>query len=199
MVRLPIGFSDSFAISSSLALLASVTGFWLSGATAPWSGCACAGAETARQAATRVASLSFRLSAIAFTLAGHLRSCCARSMLRAYFRCACRHRESDSVLKLDLDVAFAHRRLQRCMVLLGLIGIAERKPAHRLVEFVPLAEIAADCPGIAGLRMRPRQNPAARLGVDRQHLGVIGLDQRRELHVAQLAQIEMLALRPGDP
>ena len=56
-----------------------------------------------------------------------------------------------SVLKFHVDDACADRRLQRGVVLLGLIGIREREPAHRLVEIIPLAKIAADHPGIAGL------------------------------------------------
>jgi len=70
-----------------------------------------------------------------------------------------------SLLKLHVDDACAYRRLQRGMVLLGLVGICERNLAHRLVEIISLAEIAADHPGIACLCMGPRQDPAARLAV----------------------------------
>jgi hypothetical protein len=44
------------------------------------------------------------------------------------------------------------------MVLLGLVGIGERKLAHRVVELAAIAEIAADHPGIAGLGVGARQS-----------------------------------------
>ena len=47
--------------------------------------------------------------------------------------------------------------------------------------------------------MRTRQSPTAELSVDREHLGVISLDQRGELHVTQLADIEMAALGTEHP
>jgi hypothetical protein len=62
----------------------------------------------------------------------------------------------------------AHRSRRRCVVPLCLIGVAKGKLAHRLVEFVLAAEIAADRPGIAGFRVGSRQNPAAGLAVDRR-------------------------------
>src|SRR5262249_53799221 len=77
-----------------------------------------------------------------------------------------------SVLQLYPDGARANRGLQRGMVPLGLIRIGERERTHRLVEVVRLAEIAADLPGSAGLGMRTRADPAADLGVDREHPGV---------------------------
>ena len=80
------------------------------------------------------------------------------------------------------DDLLAVAALHRCMA--AQLG-------HRLVEIISVSEIAADHPGISSLCMGPRQDPAARLAVNRQHLGVIGLHQRAELHVAQLAHIEL--------
>lgn len=48
------------------------------------------------------------------------------------------------MLKLHVDDACAYRRLQRGVVLLGLIGVGECPFAHCLVEIISLAEIAAD-------------------------------------------------------
>src|SRR6516165_1269485 len=85
------------------------------------------------------------------------------------------------------------------MVALGLVGISESELAHRLVELGVLPEIPADRPRVACLRMRTRQHPTAHLAVDRQHLGVEGLDQWGELHVAQLADVEMPSLGTDAP
>jgi hypothetical protein len=79
------------------------------------------------------------------------------------------------VLELHVDDAGAHCRLKRGMVLLGLISVNDCPFAHRLVKIVVLAEIATDRPGVTGLCMGPRQDLAARLAVNRQHFGVIGL------------------------
>src|SRR5271166_1768240 len=106
-----------------------------------------------------------------------------------------------SALQVHLDSAGAYRRRQSCVVSLGLIGIGESKLPHRLVELILLAEIAADCPGIARLSVRSREDPAAGPGVDRQHFCVIGLDQGAQLHIAQLTQVEVAPLwscRPSE-
>src|SRR5271155_5190000 len=60
-------------------------------------------------------------------------------------------------------------------------------------------EIAADRPRVASLSVGARQSPAAHLAVDRKHLRIEGLDQRRKLRVAQLADVEMPALRADAP
>ena len=79
------------------------------------------------------------------------------------------------MLQLHLDDAGAHSRLQRRVVLFGLVGVGERKFAHRLVELgALLPEIPADRPRVTGLGMRTRQHLTAHLAVDRQHLYVEG-------------------------
>ena len=79
------------------------------------------------------------------------------------------------MLQLHLDDARANGSLQCCVVPLGLVGIGERKFAHRLVELgALLPEIPADRPRVTGLGMRTRQHPTAHLAVDRQHLYVEG-------------------------
>src|SRR5271165_3862399 len=98
-----------------------------------------------------------------------------------------------------VDDASAYRSRQRCVIPFGLIGICESKSPHRLVEIILLAEVAADRPWVAGLRMGTCQYPTAGLGVDRQHLGVIGLDQHAELHVTQLTHVEVPPLWPRGP
>src|SRR5271166_862843 len=66
-----------------------------------------------------------------------------------------------SALQVHVDGPGAHRSRQRRMVPLGLIGIGEGELAHRLVEFILPAQIAADRPWIARFRVRSRQHPAA--------------------------------------
>src|SRR5262245_30274117 len=73
------------------------------------------------------------------------------------------------LLPLHLDGTRPYCGLQCRVIAFGLVGVGEREFTHRLVEIVPLAEVTADRPGIACLGMRARQNPAAGLGVDRQH------------------------------
>src|SRR5215469_18053818 len=103
------------------------------------------------------------------------------------------------MLQLHLDDARLNSGLQHRVVAFGLISIEEREFAHRLVELGAFAQIATDQAGITRLRMRTRQSPAAELAVDRKHLGVVSLDQRRELHVAQLAHIVLPARSSGRP
>src|SRR5262249_48656398 len=105
-----------------------------------------------------------------------------------------------SMFQLHLHNAGANGSAQRCVIALRLVGIGERELAHRLVELVALSpEVSADRPRVTRLGMRPRQRPTAKLPIDRQHLRIIGLNQWRELHVSQLADVEMSALGTGAP
>src|SRR6516164_10550127 len=104
------------------------------------------------------------------------------------------------MLQLHLHDTRANGSPQCRVVALGLVGIGQRELAHRLVELVALsAEIPTDRPRVTRLGMRTRQYPTAHLAVDRKHLGVISLDQWRELHVTQLTDVEMPSLGTDAP
>src|SRR6478672_4295822 len=87
---------------------------------------------------------------------------------------------------MDLDLASAYRGLERRVIPFGLVGIGDRELAHRLVERVACADVAADQPRMAGPTVRPGQRPAAQLAIEFQDAAIERLDQGLDLRVAQL-------------
>ena len=89
-----------------------------------------------------------------------------------------------STLQLHFDDASPHCHLHCRVISLGLVGVGEREPAHRFIEDILFAEIAAYHPGIARFRMRAGESPGACLAVYRKHFGIEVSTSAPELYVA---------------
>src|SRR5215510_13500569 len=102
-------------------------------------------------------------------------------------------------LGLDLDATVPDGLAERLPVPLVLVGVGDREVREGLVEGLRLSEIACDQPGRAGARVRAGERPPTGLrvishGPRREQLG-----ERLELHVAELAHVEVAALGPDRP
>ena len=87
------------------------------------------------------------------------------------------------------------------MVAFALIGVGDRERCNGFVEGVGRAEVPADLCGRTGAGVRARQCPGANLGVLGHHARTEQLDHGPDLHVPELADVEMpaeLALRPAE-
>jgi hypothetical protein len=87
------------------------------------------------------------------------------------------------------------------VIALILIRTGDAERGDCLVEGVALAQVPADRRGLAGVGVSARQRPAADLRILRLHDRTERFDQRRELHVLELAHIEMpaeLTFRPAE-
>ncbi len=62
------------------------------------------------------------------------------------------------------------------MVTLCLIGVRYSKVTDRFIKLATATEITADRRGIARLGMCASEHPAARLGVEEEHIGIERLD-----------------------
>src|SRR4029453_2019609 len=101
----------------------------------------------------------------------------------------------------DFQSSRAHGFLQCCMVAFALIGIGDRERCNGFVEGVAPAEIAADLCRCTGAGVRARQRPGTDLGVLAHHARTEQLDHGPDLHVPELADVEIpagLALRPAE-
>src|SRR5215468_4972388 len=102
-------------------------------------------------------------------------------------------------LGLDLDAAVADRLLERLPVSLVLVGVGDREVGQGFVEGLRFPQIASNQGGGARSGMSLGQRPSAELrvvahGGRREELG-----ERLDLHVPELAHVEMMAEHPHRP
>src|SRR5206468_4690172 len=98
-----------------------------------------------------------------------------------------------------LQPAVAHRFDEGRIVALALISVCNGVVSDRLVEFARAAQIPSDHGGIARFGVRAGQRQTAERSESPQHPWSRGFDGRRNLHVAQLTDIEVAALRAPRP
>src|SRR5262252_8593711 len=102
-------------------------------------------------------------------------------------------------LGLDLDATVPDGLAERLPVALVLVRVGHREVREGLIERLRLPEIARDQPGCAGARVRAGERPPTGFrvlphGPWREELG-----ERLELHVAELAHVEVTTLGPDGP
>src|SRR5215470_6510230 len=103
------------------------------------------------------------------------------------------------LLGLDLDATVPDGLAERLPVALVLVRVGHREVREGPIERLRLPEIARDQPGCARARVRAGERPPTGFrvlphGPWREELG-----ERLELHVAELAQVEVTTLGPDRP
>src|SRR5215471_1373515 len=103
------------------------------------------------------------------------------------------------LLGLDLDATVPDGLAERLPVALVLVRVGHREVREGLIERLRLPEIARDQPGCARARVRAGERPPTGFrvlphGPWREELG-----ERLELHVAELAHVEVTTLGPDGP
>ena len=85
------------------------------------------------------------------------------------------------------------------MVALGLVGVGDGEVGDGLVEYVALAQVAADLGRLAGASVGTGQDMAAESAIVAHDGRREDLDYRLDLHVLELADIELPAHGPFGP
>src|SRR5215813_8194036 len=104
-----------------------------------------------------------------------------------------------SIVYLHADGAGSHGPLECGVISLRLVSICESEFADSGIEIVIGTKIATHHPRIACLGVCAGQDPSASPCIDRQQLRIVCFNQRTDLYIAQLTQIEVPSFWSGRP
>lgn len=107
--------------------------------------------------------------------------------------------QATDTLFRNFDFPIVNSLEEYLMVAFALVRIRDGKVGNGPVEFVTPAKVTADFCRLAGTGVGASEGPAAQFGVLRHRASVEDFDEDLDLHVPELADVEMAATRASQP